>query len=226
MGILSEMFDEEDKNDLPAYEGEFIAAGEYDSRPDEILEGYKVYQKKYVYRSLAWKILIVLVALTSSVMMIMTSKGNEVMPVFCLMLCICIGIWFISQPITNKKKLKSGLDMTAGTPYKAEFFTDKIIISDMSPIDENAENVETVEDEEKPSDEEENETSEEEKRPPASVIHLDSSIVDLIDKSDMFILVINKSYVFINPKRGFSEEDAEKIKEKLSNVMGVRYKAV
>ena len=32
MGILSEMFDEEDKNDLPEYEGEFIAAGEYDSR--------------------------------------------------------------------------------------------------------------------------------------------------------------------------------------------------
>ena len=225
MGILSEMFDEENKDDLPAYEGEFIAAGEYDSRPDEILEGYKVYQKKYVYRSLVWKMLIVLVALTSSVMMIMTSKGDEIMPVFCLMLCICIGIWFISQPITNKKKLKSGLEINAGTPYKAEFFTDKIIISDMSPIDENAENAETGEDTGTSSDKE-NETSDEEKRPPASVIHLDSPIVNIIDRSDMFILVVNKSYVFIIPKRGFSEEGTEKIKEKLSVIMGVRYKAV
>ncbi len=219
MGILSEMFDEEN-NDISPYEGEFIASGNYDSRPEEILEGYKIYQKKYVYKSLIWKILIVLVATASSVMMIMTSNGNEVMPVFCLTLCVFIGVWFISQPITNKKKLKSGLDSLEGTPYKAEFYTDKIIISDMSPVEEKTENPESAENEES------EEISEEDKKPPASVIHLDSPIVNLIDKSDMFILVINKSYVFIIPKRGFSEEDTEKIKEKLSNIMGVRYKAV
>ena len=219
MGILSEMFDEEN-NDISPYEGEFIASGNYDSRPDEILEGYKIYQKKYVYKSLIWKILIVLVATASSVMMIMTSNGNEVMPVFCLTLCVFIGVWFISQPITNKKKLKSGLDSLEGTPYKAEFYTDKIIISDMSPVEEKTENSESSENEEN------EEISEEDKKPPASVIHLDSPIVNLIDKSDMFILVINKSYVFIIPKRGFSGEDTGKIKEKLSNIMGVRYKAV
>lgn len=222
MGILNEMLGDEDSGAVP-YEGEFIAEGKYESLSEEILEGYKIYQKKYVFKSLAVKIFIVLLALASSIMMIMTSRENDIMPVFCLMLCIVIGIWFISQPITNRKNLKKGLEMLEGTQYKAEFFTDKIIISDISSGEENKD---TAESNDISVNDPQEDAQEKDERPPATVIHLDSSIVNLLDKSDMFILVVNKSYVFIIPKRVFSEEDTEKIKEKLSNIMGVRYKAV
>lgn len=224
MGILNEMLGDEDNNSAP-YEGEFIAEGKYESLSEEILEGYKIYQKKYVFKSLALKIIIVLFAMASSIMMIMTSKENEIMPVFCLMLCIVIGIWFINQPIMNRKNLKKGLEMLEGTQYKAEFFTDKIIISDISSGEENKDTEESNDTSVNDS-QEEDEDQEKDERPPATVIHLDSSIVNLLDRSDMFILVVNRSYVFIIPKRGFAEEDTEKIKEKLSNIMGVRYKAV
>ncbi|MDE6598618.1 MAG: hypothetical protein K2K34_00885, partial [Oscillospiraceae bacterium] len=60
---------------------------------------------------------------------------------------------------------------------------------------------------------------------PATVIHLDSPIVDLIDREDMFILVVKKSYVFIIPKTAFGDDKCEKIREKLSVIMGIRYKA-
>ena len=173
---------------------------------------------------LALKLFIVLIAVSSSVMMIITSQGNEITPVFCLMICITIGIWFISQPINNKKNLSKALGMLEGVPYKAEVFTDKIIISDMSP----RENNDIPEENENASEENEEteESSSEDDVPPATVIHLDSPIVNFLDRSDMFILVVNKSYVFIIPKRGFSEEDTVKIREKLSLIMGVRYKAV
>ena len=59
---------------------------------------------------------------------------------------------------------------------------------------------------------------------PATIIHLDQPIVDLLDKDDMFILVVNKSYVFIIPKSAFTEDKVQKIREKLSVIMGIRYK--
>ena len=220
MGILNEMFGDENNEENPSYEGEFIAECDYTSDPDEIMSGYKVYQKKYVYKSLALKLFIVLIAMMSSVMMMFTSGESDIMPAFCLLLCIVIGWWFISQPIGNKKKLVQGLELMKGTPYKAEFFTDKIIISDMSPTEENTEEktAEDAETEEFPDENDE--------KPPATVIHLDSSIVDLLEKTDMFILVVNKAYVFIIPKSGFTEENIDSIREKLSAVMGIRYKAV
>ncbi|MDE6762738.1 MAG: YcxB family protein [Oscillospiraceae bacterium] len=225
MGILNEMFGDGDSGQLSAPEGELLAEGEYESNAEEILKGYKVYQKKYVFRSLIWKILLVLLAMTSSVMMIMTSE-DPVMPAMCLMISIAVGIWFISTPVSNRKKLMRGLDSMEGTLYKAEFFTDKIKIS--TCVDDNVENENIPEESEQTEQTEQSEADMaldgEKEEIPATVIHLDSPIVDLIDKEDMFILVVKKSYVFIIPKKAFGSEECQKVREKLSVIMGIRYK--
>ena len=49
MGMLKEMFGEGDEN-FSAPEGEFLAKGKYESNADQILKGYKVFQKKYVVK--------------------------------------------------------------------------------------------------------------------------------------------------------------------------------
>ena len=227
MGILNEMFGDENKDEIST-EGEFLAKGSYESNPEEILAGYKIYQKRYVFKSLALKLLVVLIATASSIMMIITSSGDEVMPVFCLLLCITVGIWFVSQPIVNKKNLGKGLEALSGIFYEAEFYTDKVRIStvaDESGViteEKEAAEAEIAPDEEEAPDGEENAEAEE---IPATVIHLDSPIVDILDRTDMFILVVKKAYVFIIPKSAFSGEDSDKIREKLSAVMGIRYKA-
>ncbi|MDE7279747.1 MAG: YcxB family protein [Oscillospiraceae bacterium] len=225
MGILNEMFGDGDSGQLSAPEGELLAEGEYESNAEEILKGYKVYQKKYVFRSLIWKILLVLLAMTSSVMMIMTSE-DPVMPAMCLMISIAVGIWFISTPVSNRKKLMRGLDSMEGTLYKAEFFTDKIKIS--TCVDDNVENENIPKESEQAEQTEQSEADMvldgEKEEIPATVIHLDSPIVDLIDKEDMFILVVKKSYVFIIPKKAFGSEECQKVREKLSVIMGIRYK--
>lgn len=227
MGILNEMFGDGDSGQLAPPAGELLAEGEYESVSDEILRGYKVYQKKYVFTSLIWKMLLVALAVTSSVMMIMTSE-DPMLPAMCLLISISVGIWFVSTPVSNRKKLMRGLDSMEGTKYKAEFFTDKIKIS--TPIEES---VETVQKEQEQTEQTEQiEQSEadialdgENEEIPATVIHLDSPIVDLTDREDMFILVVKKAYVFIIPKRAFTEEECQRVREKLSAIMGIRYKA-
>lgn len=225
MGILNEMFGDGDSGQLAPPAGELLAEGEYESNAEEILKGYKVYQKKYVFTSLIWKMLLVALALTSSVMMIITSE-DPIMPVMCLMISIAVGIWFISTPVSNRKKLVRGLDSMEGTRYKAEFFTDKIKIS--TPMENNVENENIPEESKQIENTEQSEADlaldGEKEEIPATVIHLDSPIVDLIDKEDMFILVVKKAYVFIIPKKAFAEDECQKVREKLSAIMGIRYK--
>ncbi len=220
------MFGDGDSGQLAPPAGELLAEGEYESRSDEILKGYKVYQKKYVFTSWIWKMLLVALAVTSSVMMIITSE-DPMLPAMCLLISISVGIWFVSTPVSNRKKLVRGLDSMEGTKYKAEFFTDKIKIS--TPVEENVET--EHENQEQAEQTEKSEQSEadialdgENEEIPATVIHLDSPIVDLTDKEDMFILVVKKAYVFIIPKRAFTEDECQRIREKLSAIMGIRYK--
>lgn len=226
MGILNEMFGDGDSGQLAPPAGELFAEGEYESRSDEILKGYKVYQKKYVFTSLIWKMLLVALAVTSSVMMIITSE-DPMLPAMCLLISISVGIWFVSTPVSNRKKLVRGLDSMEGTKYKAEFFTDKIKIS--TPIEKNVETEQKKQEQAKQTEQAERSEADialdgENEEIPATVIHLDSPIVDITDKEDMFILVVKKAYVFIIPKRAFTEDECQRIREKLSAIMGIRYK--
>lgn len=118
-----------------------------------------------------------------------------------------------------------GLDSMEGTKYKAEFFTDKIKIS--TPIEESVETVQIVQEKQEKTEQSEADIAlgGENDEIPATVIHLDSPIVDLTDREDMFILVVKKAYVFIIPKRAFTEDECQRIRDKLSAIMGIRYKA-
>ncbi|MBQ5317747.1 MAG: YcxB family protein [Oscillospiraceae bacterium] len=228
MGMLKEMFGEGDEN-FSAPEGEFLAKGKYESNADQILKGYKVFQKKYVVKSLIPRLLLAGLAIASSIMMIMSDPGGRI-PILCLMIALCVTIYFISQPITNSKNLRKGLDSISGTEYEAEFYTDKVKIStvnfrsDIVEVEKAEETVETTE----PNVQTEADIAiygeKEAEEIPATIIHLDQPIVDLLDKDDMFILVVNKSYVFIIPKSAFTEDEVQKIREKLSVIMGIRYK--
>lgn len=218
MGILSEMFGEGENLSEKA-EGEFLASGDYVSEKQIMLSGYKEFRKRYVMKNLLLRLFIVLLAMASSVFMLVTSQaGDRTVPVFCMVLCVCIGSYFISQNIQNKKKYMASLDGLSGIPYHVEIYTDKIKISDISPIDRTEESVEVP-------DETETDSPQEEENP-TTVIHLDSPIVDLLDKENIFILVVKKAYLFIIPKSAFDADSTQTVKEKMSAVMGIRYKTV
>lgn len=215
MGILNEMFGDGESLYERA-EGELLAAGDYVSEKETMLTGYKEFRKRYIMKNLILRLFIVAIATASAVFMFVTSSGEDrIIPVFCVFLCFFIAFYFIGQNVGNKKKYMKSLDDLSGIPYHVEIYTDKIKISDMSPVEEVPK--ETEEESSPEGETEEN---------PTTVIHLDSPIVDLVDKEDIFILVVKKAYLFIVPKSAFDAEGVQKIKEKLSAIMGIRYKCI
>lgn len=217
MGILKEMFDESGDSEFEKRAPELLARGRYKSCAETILSGYKTYRKKYVIKSVVLKMLVVLIALASSIMMLLTSE-DSMMPVFMIMVCVVIGVYFISEPINHAKKLKNGLADIEGTEYEVEITDQTVKISTVRQ--------DTPESEPTGTQEQTEDTSEEnpEDEIPATVIHLDSPIVDFIDREDMFIICVKKSYVFIIPKSAFTEDEVQKTREKMSAILGIRFK--
>lgn len=223
MGILKEMFEEGSGDDFEKKPPVLLAKGRYKSDTETILSGYKVFRKRYVFKGLIFKLLLVILALASSVMMLMTSDGSSSMPIMMILLCIFIGVYFVSQPVINQKNLKKGLDSLDGSEYEVEITDQTVKISTVIPPEEASKEENTEGASEKNIGEEAAENKENEDIP-ATLIHLDSSIVDFIDYEDMFIICVKKSYVFIIPKSAFTEEEVQAVKDKLSMLMGIRFK--
>ena len=72
MGILKEMSSEE-SGDFEKRPAVLLAKGRYVSDAQTIMEGYKTFQLRYILKSLILKMLLVLLALASSIMMLISS---------------------------------------------------------------------------------------------------------------------------------------------------------
>lgn len=227
MGILKEMFGEESGDSFETRPPVILATGRYKSSAETVMEGYKTYQKKYVIKNTVLKMLLVLLALASSVMMLISSDDGGMMPVFLIMICLCAGIYFINEPISSRKKLKSGLSAIEGTEYEIEITDRTIKISTVEVPEEEGTEENTVPADEEAVSEGENgeEANAEDQGPPATIIHLDGA-VEIIDKEDMFIICVSKKYIFIVPKSAFKEDELQLVREKLAAVMGIRFKMV
>lgn len=228
MGILKEMFDESG-DELPKREPVKLALGTYKNTAENVLRGYKIFQKKYVYKSLALKLFLVLAASASSVLMLVSPEnGDYTLPAMCLLACVVIGIYFISEPINNRKKVVKAVGQTDDAEYTAEITDMTIKISTNKLPEAETEDNEAAEDNQSNdgSDEEQNDENTNSDDIPATVIHLDSSIVDIFDTDGLYVVCVKKSYVFIIPKAAFTEDENKAVKEKLSLMLDYRYKTV
>ena len=236
MGMLKEMFSEGQDDSFQKREPVPLAKAKYKNSAEMILSGYKTFQKKYVYKKVFLKMLLVVIAMVSSVLMLITSESGDIRPIVMIALCVVIGVYFISQPIKNRNEVKKSAEKLDGSEYDIEITdqTIKITMADAenaAVYDENGETAEPSEVTEEASSEkndsdvpeEEKSEAEEDKAPPATLIHLEGA-VDIIDRGDMFVLIVGKKYVFIVPQDVFSEEELEKTRHKLAAVMGIRYK--
>lgn len=203
---------------------ELLASGEYESKKENILAGFKVFQKKYIYKSVIFQLVLVVLGMASQIMNIAAAKeGEDVSFSYMLtLMCVILGIYIFMRPKSTFKKLEKSLGELSGTVYKAEVYTNKIIISTLyDPYinDEEKENADAKED-----DKEENEKDGAAELPPATVIHLDNGAVEIVDCKEMFVVYIKKINVFVIPKSAFKPYENDEIRNRLSNIMGVRYK--
>ena len=227
MGMLKEMFGEEQDGNFQKREPVLLAKAKYKNSAEMILSGYKTFQKKYVYKKVFLKILLVAIAIASSVLMLLSAEKGDIKPIMMIAVCVVIGVYFISQPIKNRKEVKKSAEQLDGSEYDIEITdqTIKIIMADgenAAVYDEDGEKAELSDD---ASFDEENKDSDEDNETPATIIHLNGA-VDIIDRDDMFVIIVGKKYVFIVPQDVFSKEELEKTRHKLAAVMGIRYKIV
>lgn len=203
---------------------ELLAKGEYKSSKEDILKGFKLFQKKYVYKSVGIQMFIVALGLVSQILTVATAaEGEDVSFSYMLIvMCVILGGYFLIRPKNTFRKLEDSLGELEGTVYEAEIYTDKIKISTLYDpyISEEAEK--EAENEKNDDTNEENNLDNE--LPPATIIHLDNAAVEIVESSELFVVYIKKLNVFVIPKSAFKPYEVMEIKNRLSNIMGVRYK--
>ncbi|MGN1101291.1 MAG: hypothetical protein ACI4RG_03805, partial [Huintestinicola sp.] len=170
------------------------------------------------------QMLIVILGLVSQILTIATAAENEDVSFSYMLIVVCVvlGIYFLIRPKNTFRKLEDSLGELEGTVYEAEIYTNKIIISTLYDpyISEEAEK-EAEAAENKSADEVNDEDSD---LPPATIIHLDNAAVEMVESSELFVVYIKKLNVFVIPKSAFKPYEVTEIKNRLSNIMGVRYK--
>jgi hypothetical protein len=237
MGIFSEMFgDKPDHPDAPK-KPETLAAGEFVYDGADVLAGYKVFRRRYVVKRTVLFLLLSLLALASSIMMLM-SDGASMFPLMCVAISAMVTIWFIKTPFENAAKTKKAVAELEGERYGAEITTAAVKITLLSPAESYIDETLEVDQEITPlreTTEPENETSgrtefsEDEaysQDPASTLIHLDQYIVDMIDTGDSYVIVVAKKYVFVIPQSAFTKDENEKVAARLSDVMDERFKSV
>lgn len=211
---------------------ELLAKGEYESSSSDILAGFKIFQRKYVYKSVVFQMILVLLGAASQIVNIIgAAPGEDMMFSYTLILvCIILGVYIIVRPRGTYKRLEKSISDLDGTAYRAEIYTNKIVISTLSNEYNDAgetdkpENVpENVSGKLSENEAEQSETKTEDETP-ATVIHLDNSSVELVETDKLYVVYIKRVNVFVIPKAAFKPYENTQIKDRLSNIMGVRYK--
>ncbi|MDE6592716.1 MAG: YcxB family protein [Oscillospiraceae bacterium] len=212
---------------------EKIAEGEYESSSEDILSGFKVFQKRYVYKGVVLQMALVILGLLSQVVNIMgAAQGEDLFFSYMLIVvCIILGVYILTRPKGTYKRLSAAIKELDGTVYRSEFYTNKIIISTIyDPYNkDDPENFDNVSENESDNGKEKNDGQSEKDEssddlPPATVIHLDNGSVEIVETDKLYVVYIKRVNVFVIPKSAFKAYEVTQIKDKLSNIMGVRFK--
>ena len=94
---------------------ELIAEGEYKSSKEEILRGFKIFQKKYVYKSVAVQMTLVVLAIITQLVNIVMGADRDVSFSWMLVVfCVILGGYLLMRPKNVYRKLDSSSTFFAG----------------------------------------------------------------------------------------------------------------
>lgn len=168
---------------------------EYNITKDEQVEAYTVYQKKHVYKK-NWIKTVAFGVLAIGFFISSILYPDQAMNF--IMLALCLGI--IAIIWINTKKIRTSL--AEAMTYLEQ---DKYVLS----LQKNCFIIETI-------------VSEEEKQEEGFVtikpieVKLDEN-VEIVEKSDMFVLILQRNTVYIVPKRCMNKEQEKLLKDTFSD---------
>ena len=209
-----------DEREYPARESELIASGEYESNAERIMKGFKIFQRRYVFKSTVLQVTLLAIAAVIQFVNIAVS-GVESINVVILMILMAIGLFILQKPRLTYNKLAEAIKGLDGIVYRADMYTDKIIVTTVyDPQNDVTE--EKQDDAQEENGGEESQTQDEYEGPPATIIKLTESVVDVICTEDMFIAYIKGNNIYVIPRDAFNGKDTE-VAERYRTLLGTRF---
>lgn len=181
----------------------------YDMELSEIEEGFKLFQKKYQFKRTVIFTIVYAIAAILGVDMIVRNPQNFY---GYLLTGIGIGLVFMQwyRPVMIRKKLINTLSSMTQETYETEIFSDKIQITTTVLAEETEDNEQT----DMQSAEEKAEQTKEERV--TSTFFFGADYMDAMENEQMFLLFVNKSLIYIYPKRCLSEDQQDTLRRILT----------
>ncbi len=188
----------------------------YDMELSEIGEGFKLFQKKYQFkRTIIFTIVYAIAAILGADMIIRNPQNFYGY----LLIGLGIGLIFMQwyRPVMIRKKMLNTLSSMTQETYETEIFSDRIQITTKVLTEEDtgeAENAEEKTEGENPSeDSTETEEAEMQEETVVSTFFFGSDLLDAMENEELFLLFVNRSLIYIYPKRCLTEEQQNTLRE-------------
>lgn len=179
----------------------------YDNTDVEIETAFKLFQKKYMLRrNIIFTVVYLIAAAIGLDFMIANSSGIAGYILFVLGLGMAVSVW--ARPYIARKKLMKTLGELGGETYTAEFSESQIVIDTLLLPDEETETVAITSSGVVPVGEGAEVPSQQEIKHDKTKIELVSNTLDSMETEDMFLLFLNRSLIYIFPKRCLTDEQA------------------
>lgn len=207
--ILEEAYPEEISEEEKAPEelededaGEPVLSFQYDVKNEEEEKAFLTFQKKYVYKH-NWKVTAAfsVVAVLFLVSIIRNPSGylNWVLMFICLFMIF--ATWF--NTVRIRKYLVSALKNLEDDKYIFTLYDDRF-------------RIETVIDEKESSDEDMTPIK-------PRIVKFEDISLNVIENSEMFIIILKKETIYVLSKRVISEENQKILRESFSQLLGEDY---
>ena len=183
----------------------------YDNSNPEIETAYKLFQRKYMFRR---NIIFSVVYAIAAGLGVNFVVGNSSNIAGYILMVIGLGMLFSTwaRPYYARKKLMKTLESFGGETYTATFADAHITVYTEILPDEETETVAVTRDGVMTVGEDVEIPPEQEIKHDKTKIELAANMLDSMETEEMFLLFVNRSLIYIFPKRCLSEEQTEKVR--------------
>ena len=183
----------------------------YDNSDKEIETAYKLFQKKYMLkRNILFSIVYAIAAGLGVNFVVLNSTNMAGFILIVLGLGMLFSTW--ARPVYARKKLMKTLESFGGETYTATFADSHITVDTEILPDQETETVAITRDGVMTVGEDVEIPPEQEIKHDKTKIELAANMLDSMETEEMFLLFLNRSLIYIFPKRCLSEEQTEAVR--------------
>ncbi len=210
--------------------GDSLLKISYNMTLEEIEAGFRLFQKKYQLKRSILFTIVYGIALVLGVDFIIRDRTNFYGYILAG-LAIGLIFWQWYRPVYIRKKMINTISSLAQEDYVSEFFQDRLEITTMIleeksseksgqvAVADNADEEKSAEVSTDVSDNVENEEIQSDNTDDTvvTVLNFGTELMDALENEEMFLLFVNKSLIYIYPKRCLEETEQETLRNILKD---------